>query len=73
LRDRIMAKYGSVEIRGHGIPEVMESILHKGSTIKPRVFILKPLSAAIAIGTGSPFGSEGPIIATGGQICTSFC
>lgn len=62
----IMAKYGSDKIRGHGIPEAMEAVLTKQSRIQPRVAILKPLSAAIAIGTGGPFGAEGPIIQTGG-------
>lgn len=64
----IMAKYGSSGIRGHGIPEVMETILTKESRIPRRITFLKPLSAAIAIGTGGPFGAEGPIIATGGSI-----
>lgn len=64
----IMARYGSGAIRGHGIPEAMEQILTNESKISPRVMILKPLSAAIAIGTGGPFGAEGPIIATGGAL-----
>lgn len=64
----LMAKYGSSAIRGHGIPEVMETILTKESRIPRRMTFLKPLSAAIAIGTGGPFGAEGPIIATGGSI-----
>jgi H+/Cl- antiporter ClcA/CBS domain-containing protein len=64
----LMARYGSPAIRGHGIPEVMENVLFGGSRISPRVLVLKPLSAAIAIGTGGPFGSEGPIIATGGAL-----
>ena len=64
----IMAKYGSDKIRGHGIPEAMEAILFNRSRIAPRVAILKPLSAAIAIGTGGPFGAEGPIIQTGGAL-----
>ncbi|MGH8369384.1 MAG: chloride channel protein [Gammaproteobacteria bacterium] len=64
----IMAKYGSDKIRGHGIPEAMEAILINKSRIAPRVAILKPLSAAIAIGTGGPFGAEGPIIQTGGAL-----
>jgi len=63
-----MAKYGSAAIRGHGIPEVMEKVLFGESRIPARVLILKPLSAAIAIGTGGPFGAEGPIIATGGAL-----
>jgi CIC family chloride channel protein len=64
----LMARYGSMAIRGHGIPEVMERVLHGESRIPPRVMVLKPVSAAIAIGTGGPFGAEGPIIATGGAI-----
>jgi chloride channel protein, CIC family len=63
-----MAKYGSSKIKGHGIPEAMEAVLFNRSRIQPRVAILKPLSAAIAIGTGGPFGAEGPIIQTGGAI-----
>jgi len=61
-----MAKYGSPKIKGHGIPEAMEAVMINRSRIEPRVAILKPLSAAIAIGTGGPFGAEGPIIQTGG-------
>lgn len=61
-----MAKYGSPKIKGHGIPEAMEAVLVNRSRIQPRVAILKPISAAIAIGTGGPFGAEGPIIQTGG-------
>lgn len=64
----IMAKYGSPKIKGHGIPEAMEAVLFNRSRIQPRVAILKPISAAIAIGTGGPFGAEGPIIQTGGAI-----
>jgi H+/Cl- antiporter ClcA/CBS domain-containing protein len=64
----VMARYGTAAIRGHGIPEVMERVLFAESRISPRVLILKPLSAAIAIGTGGPFGAEGPIIATGGAL-----
>ncbi len=64
----LMAKYGSPKIRGHGIPEAMEAVLTNRSRIEPRVAILKPLSAAIAIGTGGPFGAEGPIIQTGGAL-----
>lgn len=64
----VMARYGSEAIRGHGIPEAMEQVLFGGSRIPPRVTFLKPLSAAIAIGTGGPFGAEGPIIATGGAL-----
>jgi H+/Cl- antiporter ClcA len=64
----LMAKYGSPKIKGHGIPEAMEAVLFNRSRIQPRVAILKPLSAAIAIGTGGPFGAEGPIIQTGGAV-----
>jgi chloride channel protein, CIC family len=63
-----MARFGSRAIRGHGIPEAMESILIRESRIPKRLTILKPLSSAIAIGSGGPFGAEGPIIATGGAI-----
>ena len=63
-----MARYGSKAIRGHGIPEAMEQILLNESRIPARITFLKPLSAAIAIGTGGPFGAEGPIIATGGAL-----
>ncbi len=62
----LMALYGSRAIRGHGIPEAMEQILTNQSKIKPSITFLKPVSAAISIGTGGPFGAEGPIIATGG-------
>ncbi|HEY7347490.1 MAG TPA: chloride channel protein [Ktedonobacterales bacterium] len=62
----LMARYGSERIRGHGIPEAMEAILIGQSHIQPRVAILKPLSSAISIGSGGPFGAEGPIIMTGG-------
>jgi len=62
----IMARYGSERIRGHGIPEAIEAILLKGGKVEPRVAILKPLSSAISIGSGGPFGAEGPIIMTGG-------
>src|ERR1700686_1500469 len=61
-----MAKYGSPKIKGHGIPEAMEAVLTSKSRINARVAILKPISAAISIGTGGPFGAEGPIIQTGG-------
>lgn len=64
----VMARYGSAAIRGHGIPEVMEKVLFGESRIPARVLFLKPLSAAVAIGTGGPFGAEGPIIATGGAL-----
>jgi len=62
----LMARYGSERIRGHGIPEALESILINGSRVQPRLAILKPLSSAISIGSGGPFGAEGPIIMTGG-------
>ena len=62
----VMARYGSERIRGHGIPEAIEAILINGSRVQPRVAILKPLSSAISIGSGGPFGAEGPIIMTGG-------
>src|SRR5437763_13856854 len=62
-----MAKWAPV-IRGHGIPEAMEAVLTNQSRIAPRTAVAKPLSAAIAIGTGGPFGAEGPIIVTGGAI-----
>ena len=62
----LMAKYGSRKIRGHGIPEAIDAVLTSRSRIEPKVAILKPLSAAIGIGTGGPFGAEGPIIQTGG-------
>jgi chloride channel protein, CIC family len=62
----LMARYGSERIRGHGIPEAIEAILINGSRVEPRVAFLKPLSSAISIGSGGPFGAEGPIIMTGG-------
>ncbi len=62
----LIAYYGSEKIRGHGIPEAIEAILLKGARVDPKVAVLKPLSAAIAIGSGGPFGAEGPIIMTGG-------
>jgi chloride channel protein, CIC family len=68
----LMAKFGSRAIRGHGIPEAMEKIVTEESKIHPMITILKPLSAAISIGTGGPFGAEGPIISTGGAL-GSFC
>jgi H+/Cl- antiporter ClcA len=61
-----MAHYGSEKIRGHGIPEAIEAILLHGARVDPKVAVLKPISAAIAIGSGGPFGAEGPIIMTGG-------
>lgn len=68
----LMARFGSRAIRGHGIPEAMEKIITDESKIPPVITILKPLSAAISIGTGGPFGAEGPIISTGGAL-GSFC
>jgi H+/Cl- antiporter ClcA/predicted transcriptional regulator len=62
----LIARYGSEKIRGHGIPEAIEAILLKGSKVEPKVAILKPVSSAISIGSGGPFGAEGPIIMTGG-------
>jgi len=62
----LMARYGSERIRGHGIPEAIEAILMNGSRVEPKVAFLKPLSSAISIGSGGPFGAEGPIIVTGG-------
>ncbi len=64
----LMARYGSKAIRGHGIPEAMEQVLFNQSRIPARITLLKPLSAVISIGTGGPFGAEGPIIATGGAL-----
>ncbi|HEV7173221.1 chloride channel protein [Pedococcus sp.] len=68
----LMARYGSEKIRGHGMPEAIEAILLGGSKVQPRVAVLKPVSAAIAIGTGGPFGAEGPIIMTGGAVGSLF-
>jgi chloride channel protein, CIC family len=64
----LMARFGSERIRGHGIPEAMETILLRGSRMEPRLALLKPLSSAISIGSGGPFGAEGPIIVTGGAV-----
>lgn len=64
----LMARYGSERIRGHGIPEAIEAILINGSRVEPKVAVLKPISSAISIGSGGPFGAEGPIIMTGGAI-----
>jgi H+/Cl- antiporter ClcA len=64
----VMARYGSERIRGHGIPEAIESILLNGSRIEPKIALLKPISSAISIGSGGPFGAEGPIIMTGGAV-----
>src|ERR671920_853257 len=64
----LMARYGSERIRGHGIPEAMEAILIGQSRMQPKVAVLKPISSAISIGSGGPFGAEGPIIVTGGAV-----
>ena len=64
----LMARFGSEKIRGHGMPEAIEAILVGGSRVSPRVAVLKPVSAAISIGSGGPFGAEGPIIMTGGAV-----
>ncbi|GLV25432.1 chloride channel protein [Sphingobium sp. TomTYG45] len=68
----VMARYGSEKIRGHGIPEAIEAILYGESRLSPKVAVLKPLSSAISIGSGGPFGAEGPIIMTGGAIGSLF-
>jgi H+/Cl- antiporter ClcA/CBS domain-containing protein len=68
----LMARYGSEKIRGHGMPEAIEAILMGGSKVQPRVAVLKPVSSAVAIGTGGPFGAEGPIIMTGGAFGSLF-
>src|SRR5436190_2463402 len=68
----LMARYGSEEIRGHGIPEALEAILIGRSRMEARVAVLKPLSSALSIGTGGPFGAEGPIIMTGGAFGSLF-
>ena len=68
----LMARYGSEKIRGHGIPEALEAILFGRSRMEPKIAVLKPLSSAISIGTGGPFGAEGPIIMTGGAIGSLF-
>ena len=64
----LMARYGSEKIRGHGIPEALEAILLGRSIVESKVALLKPISSAISIGTGGPFGAEGPIIMTAGDI-----
>jgi H+/Cl- antiporter ClcA len=64
----VLARYGSEKIRGHGMPEAIEAILIGGSKVQPRVALLKPIASAVAIGTGGPFGAEGPIIMTGGAV-----
>lgn len=68
----LMARFGSEKIRGHGIPEAIEAILYGESRLSPKVAVLKPLSSAISIGSGGPFGAEGPIIMTGGAIGSLF-
>ena len=68
----LTARYGSEKIRGHGIPEALEAILFGRSRMEPKVAVLKPLSSAISIGTGGPFGAEGPIIMTGGAVGSLF-
>jgi CIC family chloride channel protein len=68
----LMARFGSEKIRGHGIPEAIEAILIGESRMSPKVALLKPLSSAISIGTGGPFGAVGPIIMTGGAIGSLF-
>src|SRR5207302_4477315 len=65
-------RYGSNKIRGHGIPEALEAILIGRSRMDAKVAVLKPLSSAIAIGTGGPYGAEGPIIVTGGAFGSLF-
>jgi voltage-gated chloride channel len=64
----LMARFGSDKIRGHGIPEAIEAILLHRAKVDPKIAVLKPISAAIAIGSGGPFGAEGPIIMTGGAV-----
>lgn len=64
----LMARFGSEKIRGHGIPEAIEAILFNKSRMSPKVAVLKPISSGIAIGSGGPFGAEGPIIMTGGAL-----
>ena len=64
----LMARYGSPKIKGHGIPEAMEAVLTSDSRISLRVAIFKPISTVVAIGSGGPFGAEGPIIQTGGAL-----
>ncbi len=68
----LIGKYGTEKIRGHGIPEVMDAVLTNRSKVQPRVALLKPLSVAVSIGTGGPFGAEGPIIQTGGALGSLF-
>lgn len=68
----LMARFGSEKIRGHGIPEALEAILIDRSKMSPKVALLKPISSAISIGTGGPFGAEGPIVMTGGAVGSLF-
>src|SRR5205085_6814222 len=68
----LMARFGSDKIRGHGIPEAIETILFGESKLSLKVALLKPLSSAVSIGSGGPFGAEGPIIMTGGAIGSLF-
>src|SRR5579883_2613455 len=68
----LIARFGTDKIRGHGIPEAIQSILERDSIIQARVALWKPIASAIAIGTGSPFGAEGPIIMTGGAFGSLF-
>src|SRR5690348_2185484 len=68
----VMARFGSDKIRGHGIPEAIETILYGESKLSLKVALLKPLSSAVSIGSGGPFGAEGPIIMTGGAIGSLF-
>jgi H+/Cl- antiporter ClcA/CBS domain-containing protein len=68
----VIAKYGTDKIRGHGIPEAIQAILDRDSIIQARVAFLKPIASAITIGTGGPFGAEGPIIMTGGAVGSLF-
>jgi chloride channel protein, CIC family len=64
----LIARYGSPKVRGHGMPEAVEVIVFNGGKVQPRVAILKPIATAISIGSGGPFGAEGPVIMTGGAV-----
>jgi chloride channel protein, CIC family len=64
----LIARYGSPRVRGHGMPEAVEVIVFNGGKVQPRVAILKPIATAISIGSGGPFGAEGPVIMTGGAV-----
>jgi len=68
----LIARYATAKVRGHGIPEAIQSILEGDSIVPARVAFWKPIASAIAIGTGSPFGAEGPIIMTGGALGSLF-